>query len=286
MLKNIVLIYYSGTGNTKTVTIELAKLLEKEDYSVELINAEDIESLKKTDIKDKVIGLGFPIYGHDYPIIIMDNVLKYLDTNGNINPVFIFSTSWKTPGIGINHISKKLKKKNIYTIAKKEFLCPSNGWTCCTTYDSKKFKGMHFDENLFTSIKKFSQEVNSSITKFNDRPYSKISFINPLEKVLVKLSKNIEAKLWTDFKIDTNKCIKCHKCVNNCPVNNITVDDNKISFINTKSCLYCMRCISNCPADAITLGEATVGKGRYTKELRESLMKEQISDIPYDYWNK
>lgn len=53
------------------------------------------------------------------------------------------------------------------------------------------------------------------------------------------------------LKINSEKCIGCGKCVQLCPMKNISVRDNKAKAGNR--CTMCYRCISKCPEKAITL---------------------------------
>ena len=50
----------------------------------------------------------------------------------------------------------------------------------------------------------------------------------------------------------TDKCIKCQKCVRECPTHNITFENGKLKF--GKNCLICTRCSFHCPANAIKIG--------------------------------
>ena len=69
------------------------------------------------------------------------------------------------------------------------------------------------------------------------------------------------------FIVDNDKCIKCLKCINVCPLNNISLLDNKITYSHIKDrCTHCMACISYCPKEAINYGDATINKNRYTIE--------------------
>ena len=55
-------------------------------------------------------------------------------------------------------------------------------------------------------------------------------------------------------KIEVNKdlCIGCELCKNDCPVNNIIIE-NKKSVIKNQDCLMCGHCVAICPKEAITL---------------------------------
>lgn len=49
--------------------------------------------------------------------------------------------------------------------------------------------------------------------------------------------------------VDSNLCVKCMKCVNDCPTKNIYLDEN-IKFKN--QCISCQRCVHCCPVNAFT----------------------------------
>lgn len=59
-----------------------------------------------------------------------------------------------------------------------------------------------------------------------------------------------------NFKIDEKKCIKCAKCVNDCPGRIIKLSDSKIPFIpadKEESCLLCQHCLAVCPSAALSI---------------------------------
>ena len=53
-------------------------------------------------------------------------------------------------------------------------------------------------------------------------------------------------------KCDHTKCIKCRKCLNNCPINVDMLDDSR-KRINRTECILCLNCIENCPKKALDL---------------------------------
>ncbi len=56
-------------------------------------------------------------------------------------------------------------------------------------------------------------------------------------------------------------CVACGKCVELCPLNNITLQDGKPRW--GANCTHCMACISFCPTEAIEYGRTSCGKKRY-----------------------
>ena len=62
------------------------------------------------------------------------------------------------------------------------------------------------------------------------------------------------------FQTD-DTCISCGQCVENCPMNNITLESGKPTW--GKQCTHCMACICYCPTEAIEYGKKSMGKPRY-----------------------
>ncbi|ENY8641184.1 TPA: nitroreductase family protein [Clostridioides difficile] len=54
------------------------------------------------------------------------------------------------------------------------------------------------------------------------------------------------------IEVDKELCIGCGLCKNDCPVNNIIIE-NKKSVIKKQDCLMCGHCAAICPTKAITL---------------------------------
>jgi len=61
--------------------------------------------------------------------------------------------------------------------------------------------------------------------------------------------------------VDSEKCISCGICIDNCPVEAIDFDTEQKAKIDQEKCISCSKCISVCPVDAIAIpwGEKDVG---------------------------
>lgn len=59
----------------------------------------------------------------------------------------------------------------------------------------------------------------------------------------------------------TDACIACGRCARTCVMNNISMRDQRPVWGN--ACIHCMDCICGCPVAAIEYGKKSVGQPRY-----------------------
>ena len=59
----------------------------------------------------------------------------------------------------------------------------------------------------------------------------------------------------------SDACIGCGQCAKRCPMNNVTLKDGKPVW--GRNCTHCMACICYCPVSAIEYGKKSVGQPRY-----------------------
>ena len=55
-------------------------------------------------------------------------------------------------------------------------------------------------------------------------------------------------------RVDVEKCTGCAQCVEACPVEAITLEDEK-AVIDQDNCLDCAACVAECPTEAISMPE-------------------------------
>lgn len=56
------------------------------------------------------------------------------------------------------------------------------------------------------------------------------------------------------FIVDKEKCIACKQCINDCPVNDIILKDNK-AHVKNESCIKCGHCVAICPTKAVSTND-------------------------------
>ena len=56
-----------------------------------------------------------------------------------------------------------------------------------------------------------------------------------------------------EITIDESKCTGCGECVDICPAEVLTMENEKSKVAQIEECLGCESCVETCPEDAITL---------------------------------
>jgi len=239
-----ILIYYTGTYNTRYLTNLIKDRFEKKDitcdtYEINPLNNEILD-LSKYDL----IGLGYPIYGFNSPYPFLKFIRKQKFKKGV--KTFIYKNSGETyhanDASSIN-IYRKLKHDKAIIKNEYHFIMPYN---IHFRFKDELVKEMLDIDNLLLDILEY--EVLNNIDNIK-----RYKFIHKLITFVVKLQYiggPVNSYL---YKVKTDKCIKCNMCIDNCPTKNIYYD-NKGNIKFHHNCLMCMRCSFHCPKDAIHIG--------------------------------
>ncbi len=238
----VLLIYYTGTFNTRYVTEFLKKRLLKAKFSVDSIEV-DVDA-PIVDLKDyDIIGLGYPIYAFNSPNIFNKYLrkLKFLPSK----KYFIYKNSGET--LKYNDASSRV----ILSILKRQKCEVNNEYHIVMPYTIH----FRFDDTFVKEILNYLDKqleiitydlLNNEEAKITEPLYLKIiSMLYTLQRLGGPVNSLF-------YKVDYSKCVKCHKCMDNCPVHNIKFKNEK--YIFGRKCLMCMRCSFYCPENAIKIG--------------------------------
>lgn len=242
---NILLLYFTGTYNTRFVTNKLRESFEKEGcsvttYEIDPMN-EEILDFSPYDI----VGLGHPIYGFAAPWPFLRFIRKQKFPEGK--RVFIYKNSGESyheNDASSKYVLKKLRKDKVRIENEYHFCMPYN---IHFRYDDYLIKEMfEKDEKLMRIL---VHEVLNGIP--NLKPYKlwpKVvtTVVAPFQYIAGDINSFL-------YKVDMKKCIGCGLCIKNCPKKNIYKDEKgNIKFHH--DCQMCMRCSFYCPVDAFDIG--------------------------------
>jgi NAD-dependent dihydropyrimidine dehydrogenase PreA subunit/flavodoxin len=232
---------FSGTGNTLLIAREVAAGLEEKGCRVTLRKMED--GAPSSIAADHVVGLAFPMaFFSSYPLVL--DFINRLP-KGNGQKLFI-TVSMAGSGLGAEAKFRSLiSAKGYQPAAFAYFLMPSN-------YNNKVLP-VKKNEALVAAAKENARKFAAD---FADGRAAWGFGIPPLSSfwhwfVTSGKAMRLFYKMFP-LEIDNEKCVKCMRCMENCPAG--AIDQNIESlFINRTKCQNCQRCVGFCPAGAIVV---------------------------------
>lgn len=244
------IIYFSGTGNSKYVADMLSEQLKDQSINAGQMIKKGIKGEFESELPWIFVA---PTYSWQLPHIF-EKFIKESNFKGT-KTAYFFMTCGGDIGNTQAQIKDICSKANLDYKGVGEIIMPDNYIAMYPVSSEEKSKKII--KKAIPIIQKYIDIIKKNDTIPHKRIYTtdkiKSSIINPLfYKFMAKSEK---------FKVTKDKCISCGKCSNLCPLNNIELVDNFPKWSNT--CTHCMACISYCPTEAIEYGKISVGKSRY-----------------------
>lgn len=239
------LIYYTGTFNTRFLTSKLKGRLEKEGWEVDVHEIDPLDNRRLDYSPYDIIGLGHPIYGYCAPWAFLKFIRAQKFPRGL--RAFIYKNSGETQhanDASSKYFLRKLRRDGVKTENEYHFLMPYN---IHFRFDEKLVKEMlTMDEKLLEILVYEVKNRIPNIKRYKLWPRIVSSVVSRPQYI----GGDVNSFL---YKVDKDKCIDCNLCINRCPTKNIYRDtEGTIKFHH--HCLMCMRCSLFCPKDAIHIG--------------------------------
>lgn len=251
------IIYFSGTGNSRFAAELLAKQLNDELL--------DAGRRIKAGERDKLCSdhpwiFVAPVYAWRMAGVFT-NYIRKTHLSGSRDAYFVL-----TCGSEIGNAGKYAAK-----------LCEEKG------LDYKGVLGVAMPENYIAMFNAPSEEESRAIVakakpvltqgvewirQGKPFPEGKISIFDRLKSGAINEG-FYKFYVKADAFYAKDACIGCGACVNACVLNNIHLEDGKPVW--GKDCTHCMACICGCPAEAIEYGKTSFGKPRYQCPKDESV---------------
>lgn len=261
----LLILYFSGTGNTAYIASYLAARLRGIQARVQVGS---IEQLPAEEVcRHDIIVFGFPVHGYDSPSFFQ----HYLDQIPAVTEkgAYVFCTSGGFPGNASYHNLKRLICKGFIPLGSASIGMPGSDGLLFMEKDSmlvrlalkKNFDRIKTADRLLDNIKRTIEGLSGGKLLEDYRislPYS-LSGLG-FEGLSRLISFFFDSSLKNGFSID-NRCNRCGICLEICPAGNIAWGNNGVVFL--AKCILCLRCIHQCPEEAIQIGSATVNKFRW-----------------------
>lgn len=245
--------YFSGTGNS----LRVARSLAKPDNAMLYNMATPISNLVSFE-EIAVIGFVFPVYAWGMPKLVEQFIasLPIIEQSTYVFAVF-------TCGDDVAYTDYLLKKalttrgwhlNSAFSVQMR------NTYVCLPGFDvdtesvvaAKEVKLKQRIAHIQSAIKQkrsFREEelVRGSV------PWVKHRILRPIFNRFLTSDKH--------FKVDSLVCSHCQRCVKECPLSNITFNQDNCPTWNGH-CTQCLRCYHACPHHAISYGLFTRRKGQ------------------------
>ena len=243
------ILYFSGTGNSKFVAQRIAVALGDKILNLnDRIKASDT-SLVETG--ERVI-IVTPTYAWRIPRIVRDWLLK-TELRGARLAWFVM-TCGSEIGNADKYNRELCAEKAISCMGTAQIVMPENYIAMFSAPQADEAREIvaKAEPNIdcviasIQSNQPFAPARNNLYDRFMSGPVNPIFY-----KFFVK----------ADAFTVSDACIGCGQCAKRCPMNNVTLKDGKPSW--GKNCTHCMACICYCPVSAIEYGKKSVGQPRY-----------------------
>ena len=246
------ILYFSGTGNSKYAAQRIADALDEPLCSMN-------DRIKSGDTAPVETGgrliIVTPTYAWRIPRIVRDWLLNTTLT-GAKQAWFVMTCGGEIGNAGkYNHAL--CQEKGLTCMGTAQIIMPENyiamfGAPQASEARQIVSKAEPDIDRAIAAIaagEQFPPTRNNLYDRFMSGP------VNP-----IFYSFFVKAKAFTA----SDACVSCGQCVERCPVNNITLQNGRPVWGG--SCTHCMACICYCPTEAIEYGKKSLGKPRYHYE--------------------
>lgn len=243
------ILYFTGTGNSAYIAKQMAELTGDSLISMnERIMTNDVSEINAGGKLVFVV----PTYAWRIPRIVEEWIAKTKFT-GDVNAYFVMNCG-DTIGNAKKYIKQLCKRKGFQYMGVTGIVMPEN---YIARYDApEESVARQIIEDANPAIRRIAGLIHEGKI-FPDMQSNIVDYLN---SSVVNIAFYICFVKTYKFTAD-DKCIRCGRCVKECPLNNIYLKENKPVW--AKKCTHCMACICKCPTGAIEYGKNSVGKVRY-----------------------
>ena len=244
------ILYFSGTGNSQFVAMQLAELMA--DDEVVSINRYLKAETKVTIRSNRPLVFVAPTYCWRLPKVVERWIME-TSFEGSKDAYFILTCGGDCGNAGA-YAEMLCIKKGLRFCGLDSVVMPENYLALFPTPDEAECRAII--ERAMPRISELADQIQA------DRCFDKssVSFsgrlesgpVNPLFYSLFVHDKG--------FKV-SERCISCGKCAYRCPLNNIKMVDGKPKWQG--NCTHCMACIGGCPTGAIAYKEKSKERRQY-----------------------
>ncbi|MFX1356831.1 MAG: EFR1 family ferrodoxin [Promethearchaeota archaeon] len=241
--------YFTGTGNSLKVAIDLCNLLDNcvlnpmvKEWEKDVIN-----------VITENVGFVFPMHYWGLPRVVYDFINK-LSLNKVKYLFAVITRASDVDGIALVQIEELLNKNAKHLNAAYFVEMPANFILGEDIYSKEEQERVFKEEEK--EIGKIANDVMTRKTFIEIDPTKK-------KRSFEKTNKGFRDNVFESDKFfyADETCNSCGICEKICPLNNIKILEGKPQWQHR--CVQCLACIHYCPEGSIQYGDKTIERGRY-----------------------
>lgn len=239
------ILYFSGTGNSRWVAERLAEATC--DVALDMAGCIRCGTLPQGVAAADRLGVVFPVHSWYAPRVVIDFLSQLRLPEGCYR--YAACTCGDDTGKGMNRLARHFPLEAAWSVAMPNTYVPMFKLDKAAVSREKVADARKAIASIAEAVmaRKRVWQVHEGAV-----PRLKTYLLNPLFVHFV-----ISAK---GFHVDEG-CISCGICANACPVDNIRLVEGRPSW--GEACIHCMACLHACPREVIQYQKATQKKGRY-----------------------
>ncbi len=241
---NIIILYFSQTGNTRTIAEAMSAEFQKCGHHA--ISLPITKGTETNFTKYDLIGFGTPTFESHAPTPMKEFLKSLPNLSGK--STFLFATGGGAFGSVISDMAKIVEKKDASIID--SFLSLGEMYHPAPCIVGKS--GGHPNREDRESAKEFVSDINKRLSFPSKVEYNGLKPKKGFYTLVGKIasSEHLIRFLEPKPKLDKAKCKQCKKCLKGCPMGNIEM---KLYPKIGKECIRCYRCLTSCSSEAYSV---------------------------------
>ncbi len=242
-------LYFTGTGNSHYIAQRIAKVLGDELFSInDRIKAGSGEPVNT----GSQVVIAAPTYAWRLPVIVSEWIAE-TDFIGAEKIWFVMDCGAQI-GNAAKYNSALSTRKKLQYMGTAQIIMPENYIAMFPVPDS---------EEAAQTIANAEPDIDDVIARIS----ASQEFAKPRNNFIDRMMSGPVNRMFYPFCVKARAfaagdgCISCGKCVELCPLNNVSLKDGRPVW--GKECTHCMACIAYCPTECIEYGKKSIGKPRY-----------------------
>lgn len=243
------IIYFTGTGNSRYCAQQLAEQLGEE--------CRDVFSLLRHGIAGEFVSTRpwifvAPTYSWRLPRVLRD-LIRRSSFSGSKDAYFVM-TCGSDVGNAQAYNQALCREKGFRYRGTLQVVMPENYVAMFPVPEAEEARA------IVAAARPVLEQGAACIREGRDFPSLHVGAVGRLKSGIVNTLFYPVCVKASPFTA-TDRCISCGKCEEVCPLGNIRMEEGRPRW--GKQCTHCMACICLCPAEAIEYGKASQGKPRY-----------------------